>query len=1065
MEPPDYGYGPTNYSGQGGNDPFGAFDNRIRYQDMLRHQMVSQYHQNTVEPQTMTLGQARRVATQQKFQYGVPGGQDPRYYERQASLARSSYGASLAGGVAGFGMWGLAEGAAVAAGSGFLGSMLLPAAAIAAPMHFLNKGIQNSLDRRKFMHSIASDVEKYRGKLGFRGGLSYTQASQLGSDMTESMYQGNQFFSKEQQMRIHKIGISNDLLSAKGGLNGGTIDQYKKNFEDLKQTTEEVVKLLQTTVEGGMSVIKELQQKGFSNINQIKQQVAQAKTFGGFTGMGAQNMMQLGSAGAQAVHGTPWKASVGASMYQMGAVNASMIANSGQSGANAVQRVGGTAAAGAAIGNFAMNMLQSGIGTKMTAYAMNSDGSINEDKMKRLLSGKAGAYEIVTGANRTGYAMGEDRVRFGMFKEDMLNQMSDMERMKMVNSGFDAWSKQRPYSSLENKAWVYSGMFSNNQRDRRLMYENFTTIKDYSQLQGRANVERALINQTGPKVINPIWEPFKKGFMGAFNSAGDALISGYEQVSSGIASSVGMLGSDILGGVESGLSKVGLTPSYGLFDRTKKYNARDTYETLYGTRQLSRAQEMALNDTDIKTLKGRHDKSNLDYSNINADKIISRWGSSGNTAFAMQELAAAAANNDWSNLIKSAIFKSGLDDRQLEELRDDSKNFGLSVAGALGNAYKSKESEFLRLSSADKMASERKSAKQKHIDQMFSERVRRSLEKGRQVRFDATMPQNASTLDDGVYTISEAGVSGSTISKALAYRDFSRVKDVGQTAEAVLNRASNTSIDYAKVMGVGGGATSGRGRNINKKLISLRHLAGSEYNNLRTEDDKRRFAAALYESSVSTDNDLYSKATGDTSIEYIQGIINMSKVDNASQAYMTAGGKANIAVSMVDGLNTDQSNELKSLLQNAYANKLSATEFDKLKKEYKGKLTNLVGAGDAKNRAWSSAYSFQAVLAGGGDVKGMTGETPEEALLRKYESFIVGSAKEGSKLDLKTGRIEAGEDGKLSEKDKKLIEFERERLIRQMRDDQYYKKGTQTDTMDSVVKPPVLNYWNNRWTL
>ena len=325
--PPEYGYGPVNYSNQGGDDPFSAFDNRIRYQDMIRYQMISQYQQNVVQPSTMTPSQARQVAIQPRFQYGVAGGQDPRFYERRATLSRMSYGSSLARGMIDIGTFGLASDGAELMGAGAIGALALPIAATLAPVHFINKGVQNALERRHFMHSMASDIEQYRDRLGFTGGISYRQATETGQRLETMMSRPGQFFSKEQQARIHKIGLSNDLLSARGkGLDRGTVGQYEKNVQTLIDTTEDVVKLLQTTLEGGMSVIKEMKQAGFGDIRQIKQQVIRAKAIGGMTGIGAQNVMQLGVAGARAVQGTPWSASAGAGLYQFGAAQAQMVA-------------------------------------------------------------------------------------------------------------------------------------------------------------------------------------------------------------------------------------------------------------------------------------------------------------------------------------------------------------------------------------------------------------------------------------------------------------------------------------------------------------------------------------------------------------------------------------------------------------------------------------------------------------------------------------------------------------------------------------------------------------------
>ena len=75
-------------------------------------------------------------------------------------------------------------------------------------------------------------------------------------------------------------------------------------------------------------------------MKQIRNQITQAKAFGGMTGLGTQNMMQIGAAGAQAVQGTPMSAAGGAGMYQYatGAVSNMMQGSPGMSGA--VQRAG-----------------------------------------------------------------------------------------------------------------------------------------------------------------------------------------------------------------------------------------------------------------------------------------------------------------------------------------------------------------------------------------------------------------------------------------------------------------------------------------------------------------------------------------------------------------------------------------------------------------------------------------------------------------------------------------------------------------------------------------------------
>ncbi|RLE69901.1 MAG: hypothetical protein DRJ45_05950, partial [Thermoprotei archaeon] len=173
MPPPEFGYGPVNYARPGHIDPFAAFDNRIRYNDMIRQQMISQYQQGTVQPASMTLAMQRHVAMDPRFQYGVPGGQDPRHYQRQAELRRMGVGAAIAKTAMDIGAWEAGAGIAGMAGMGVLGGIAFPVALSAAALYMPMRGINNAIQRQQFMHSMAADIEQYRDQLGFRGGLSY----------------------------------------------------------------------------------------------------------------------------------------------------------------------------------------------------------------------------------------------------------------------------------------------------------------------------------------------------------------------------------------------------------------------------------------------------------------------------------------------------------------------------------------------------------------------------------------------------------------------------------------------------------------------------------------------------------------------------------------------------------------------------------------------------------------------------------------------------------------------------------------------------------------------------
>jgi len=548
--------------------------------------MISQYQQGTVQPKSMTLGMQRQVMQDPRFQYGVPGGQDPRHYQRQAELRRMGVGSAIAKTAMDIGGWEASAGIASAAGMGALGGIAFPMIAGTAALYMPMRGINNAMDRQRFMHGMAADIEQYRETLGFRGGLSYNQATNLAGRMQRSMYQGG-FFNKDQQSQIHKIALSNNMISARGGgAASGTLRQYERNFEELKDTTEEVVKLLQTTIEGGMSVIKELQNSGFGSMGRIRQQIRQAKAFGGVTGLGTQNMMQIGAAGARAVQGTPWSANVGASMYQSGAAQAATLSRAGPAGSYAVQRVGGIAAAGGVLANAAMNVLSSGMGTKAVAYAMKPDGTIDEARMNRLMSGKVGAYEMVVGASERGYAMGPSgRVLFERNKEDALNSMSDIGRTQMVNRTFEAWGQGR-YGTTDAKAWVFAGQFTNNQRDQRLFAESLLRPKGFDDQYAALQATRATMNQVEmTRAAGPLGRVIGgaiKSTGGYFDRMGEDIVYGSGRVMTGIANVGAAIRKGASYAYEDVLQGIGVYDKYGGINRARAVDAGAAIRAQYG---------------------------------------------------------------------------------------------------------------------------------------------------------------------------------------------------------------------------------------------------------------------------------------------------------------------------------------------------------------------------------------------------------------------------------------------------------------------------------------------------
>jgi hypothetical protein len=495
--PPD-AYGPINKDRPGNIDPFAKFDNYIRYQDMVRYQTISQYEQSSITPQSLSWYQQRGMA-RGAYQYGTGDDQTERYYRRQREMTRVGQAGGVVSGAATF-----APVATIAMGGLVTGMGISAIAAI--PGIYIARGVDRSMERQRLMQEMAIDLDQRRSSLGFNSPLSYNDSTNLAAKMLQNMGPGpgegrlggaQPFFNREQGLRIHKIALANNMINARGyGADAGTMRQYEKNFQELTKTTEDVVKLLQTTIEGGMAVIKNLQQSGFRTMKDVNAQIRQAKAFGGLTGLGAENMMQVGAAGAQAVQGTPYSAMVGANMFQQGAAQAGMMARGSMAGQYLIDRVGGVGAAGAAIGRFHMNIFSSGMGTKLAAYMMNPDGSVNRDRMARVTSGKVGVDEMLSGAGQLAYAMGPNRAAFEEKKMMLYNDPTTKgwQRDALTIGLFNMWRARKP-GNVETHASVFAGLGTNDIQEQQLIKNYLLGQKGYWAMDAASNVESALLNR------------------------------------------------------------------------------------------------------------------------------------------------------------------------------------------------------------------------------------------------------------------------------------------------------------------------------------------------------------------------------------------------------------------------------------------------------------------------------------------------------------------------------------------------------------------------------------------
>jgi hypothetical protein len=360
--------------------------------------------------------------------------------------------------------------------------------------HFVTKGMEEQINRTKRMNAMALDFTYYSQHMSQTGALSPGQQNFLAGSLIGSMDYRYQFFSPDQQMRIMKIGLANNLLDSKsqmGQINKGDIQQFKANYEELRKTTEEIVKMMNTTIEGGMAMIKNFKDMGFK-VRDIKQQIAATKGLGELAGIGQQNMAMVAQAGAQNVQGTMFPSIFGAKLYQQNAATAALMARGSIASQYTVDRAGGPAQAGATLANMQMNLWQSGFGTKFLAYAMDKMGSLNEERFRRVISGQLSPFEISSGAAQSGYNMGLNRVMFPFFEQNALRAIAEQPNAGQINamaiqSMFDAWRRRLPGNIMQQAA-AFARQRGGTIDDQRLFMENLLANKGFGLQYGAQRV-------------------------------------------------------------------------------------------------------------------------------------------------------------------------------------------------------------------------------------------------------------------------------------------------------------------------------------------------------------------------------------------------------------------------------------------------------------------------------------------------------------------------------------------------------------------------------------------------
>ena len=220
--------------------------------------------------------------------------------------------------------------------------------------------------------------------------------------------------------------------------NVSNVDEFKKQFGQLKKNVSEIVKVLGTTQEEAMQMMSEVTQSGIGQ-GALACGLQNAQMLSRRTGIAVGNFVSAGVSTAQSFQGTGIGANAG---FNMGMGNVGAVQYGLQQGtisANTMFQLGGsTENVAFAAAQQQMSFLNSPLGTMMARAAMNPDGTIDLQKYLQYtqsgqITGEGGvldiAYRNMRGGGINTWTNNQDAIR-----TMIASQSSDFLNLTMMSS-------------------------------------------------------------------------------------------------------------------------------------------------------------------------------------------------------------------------------------------------------------------------------------------------------------------------------------------------------------------------------------------------------------------------------------------------------------------------------------------------------------------------------------------------------------------------------------------------------------------------------------------------------
>jgi hypothetical protein len=525
-----------------------------KYQQDQNAINLEQYKRSVYVPPELNRDQLSKIYEMPQYRYGTETAQkyNRELYARQSEVARSSFSATSAQWAMDATIFSGASALTTAAGVGAIGSLAIPLGVSYAAMYPIRKAMDKEVARRQESVGIANDISMFRDQAGLKYS-SFREVNSLARGMRNDMGKGG-FWSKDDQLKMHSIALGEGILDsmAPGSTNTqGSTEQYKKNFDELKKVTKDIVETLHTTMEGGLALIKDMKQKGHTSMQKIRTELIRAKAFGDATGIGTENMLRVQDAGGERAYAQGMTRDYGASTYRTGYAQLHAQGMGSQTMAASINRVGGMESATQIVNDAGINFIQSKLGTQLWAASTNAKGEWDYKFLDKLSNKKASASEITNRSHHRGAAMGDsgralaERHKMEAWEKAGSDGTALMIMQAQFKGSLHAWKRDRPGITNEAAAQKFAEMWLPGQdiRAQSLLADHMLAGSQEQYLRAIKLSATASDNRLGGVgVMNPLRRKYNEAVAttyGAFNKMGVDLVNGSDRIMNVTSSAFG----------------------------------------------------------------------------------------------------------------------------------------------------------------------------------------------------------------------------------------------------------------------------------------------------------------------------------------------------------------------------------------------------------------------------------------------------------------------------------------------------------------------------------------------